>query len=312
MSALSKGLSKLAPEHRASLEWFQVRRGQEIRHPGWVDGISLLNAQTGIQKPANWQHALSVKQTLGGTYADVPPEMRADGSWLYKYAMQAANKFGSERSANNALIRCAADRVPVAVVIQTKLGPARYEVLGLGQVTGWGEGFFYLEGYNNSGEIGAQNSFSESPSGYQAITPGDWRKKIMAEIAVRQGSKKFRDAALSDYGHRCALTGCIEPKVLEAAHIVPYMGEDSNKRDNALLLRADLHILFDCEAIWIDPDTLTVKVAKPLKGSDYAELEGMKINLPDGIDTESFRRRLSERDAFLAAKLAKKSDAAKT
>ena len=85
------------------------------------------------------------------------------------------------------------------------------------------------------------------------------------------------------------------------------MGPDSNKPDNALLVRADLHILFDREVIWIDPETLIVKITTPLKGPDYAELDGMKLLLPARIDVESFKRRLSERDSFLAAKRARKS-----
>lgn len=311
VSALSKSLSRLPADHRASLDWFHERRGQRVSIPKRLNGTALLNAQTGIQKPKELRHALTVKETLARNYLNFL-ERRSDGSWLYVYAQQKADAFGSERSTNNSVARCAADDVPVAVVIQTRAkGPALYEVLGLARVVGWSDEFFRFEGYNDSGEIGTQGSFSESPSEYQSITPGDWRKKIMAEIAVRQGGKQFRESALLDYGHRCALTGCIEPKVLEAAHVVPYMGEDSNKRDNALLLRADLHILFDREAIWIDPDTLTLKIAKPLKGSDYAGLDGMKVTLPEAIDTESFRRRLSERDTFLAAKLAKKSDTAK-
>lgn len=279
----------------------------QVSIPKRLNGTALLNAQTGIQKPKGLRYALTVKETLARNYLN-SLERRTDGSWIYVYAQQKADAVGSERPTNNSVARCAADDVPVAVVIQTRAkGPALYEVLGLARVIGWDDEFFRFEGYNESGEVSIPSSFSETPSEYQAITPGDWRKKIMAEIAVRQGGKKFRDSALLDYGHRCAVTGCVEPSVLEAAHVVPYMGEDSNKRDNALLLRADLHILFDREAIWIDPVTLTLRIAKPLKGSDYAGLDGMKITLPDGIETQSFRRRLRERDTFLATKLAKKS-----
>ncbi|WP_200883691.1 HNH endonuclease [Archangium violaceum] len=47
------------------------------------------------------------------------------------------------------------------------------------------------------------------------------------------------------YGGRCALTDCEEPRVLEAAHIFPYHGPQTNHVTNGLLLRADLHVLFD-------------------------------------------------------------------
>lgn len=308
MSALSKSLSKLAPAHRGALEWFQERRGLEIPTPTSFNGISLVNPQTGIQKPANWQHALSVKQTLAGDYPDAPAERRSDGSWLYDYAKQRADAFGSQRTTNNSLIRCAADDVPVAVIIQTRRkNPARYEVLGLARVVGWSGDFFRLEGYNDAGEVSTEGAATLPESNFQPITPGDWRKKIIAEIAVRQGGKAFRAGALSDYGGRCLLSDCEEPSVLEAAHIVPYRGAQTDGRDNALLLRSDLHTLFDREAIWIDPHTLTVRITKPLKGAEYRYLDGYQISLPSAVDAAIFGKRLSERDAFLAAKQTEKA-----
>ena len=56
---------------------------------------------------------------------------------------------------------------------------------------------------------------------------------------------KFRDALIGAYAGRCAITGCSVLDILEAAHITPYLGPDTNHVTNGLLLRADLHTLFD-------------------------------------------------------------------
>src|SRR5262245_9271658 len=68
----------------------------------------------------------------------------------------------------------------------------------------------------------------------------------------------------------CAITGCSVRDVLEAAHIHPYRGRERNKVANGLLLRADLHTLFDCGLIAIDAATMTVIVTPSLQNSEYA------------------------------------------
>ncbi|WP_336979879.1 HNH endonuclease signature motif containing protein [Altererythrobacter fulvus] len=56
------------------------------------------------------------------------------------------------------------------------------------------------------------------------------------------------------YEGRCAISGCDVREVLEAAHIMPYLGEETNDVRNGLLLRADLHTLFDLGLLKIGPD----------------------------------------------------------
>lgn len=105
----------------------------------------------------------------------------------------------------------------------------------------------------------------------------DARQKILRSIAQRRGQRAFRDSLINAYGGRCAITGCDVLDVLEAAHIFPYLGPDTNKVDNGLLLRADLHTLFDCSLIGIDPTTLTVVVSEKLRASEYGALHGRAL-----------------------------------
>ncbi len=56
------------------------------------------------------------------------------------------------------------------------------------------------------------------------------------------------------------MTGCKTLAVLEAAHIKPYRGDDDNHPENGLLLRADIHTLFDLDLLGIEPDGLRVEL----------------------------------------------------
>jgi hypothetical protein len=107
----------------------------------------------------------------------------------------------------------------------------------------------------------------------------DGRQKIAALIKRRQGQSAFRHALLSAYDRRCAVTGCdIEP-LLEAAHIHPYRGPDTNSVQNGLLLRADVHTLFDLGLITVSPADEIV-VAPALAETDYAAFAGRPLRLP--------------------------------
>jgi putative restriction endonuclease len=115
-------------------------------------------------------------------------------------------------------------------------------------------------------------------------TVNDARAKIMQTITARRGQKDFRDKLLTVYGGRCAITGCGIVDVLEAAHITPYLGPDTNHITNGLLLRADLHTLLDCGLLAIDPAKRTVILAKPLlDAADYKELAGRQLRDPEPI-----------------------------
>lgn len=64
-------------------------------------------------------------------------------------------------------------------------------------------------------------------------------------VKHRLGQGAFRVGVVDAYGGRCAVTGEKTLPVLEAAHIKPYAEEGPHEIDNGILLRSDLHILFD-------------------------------------------------------------------
>jgi predicted restriction endonuclease len=85
---------------------------------------------------------------------------------------------------------------------------------------------------------------------------------------------------ISAYGGRCAVTGCDAEAALEAAHIMPYLGPKTNHVSNGLLLRADVHTLFDLDLIGIDPESLTIALSESLRGTYYDDFQGRSLTLP--------------------------------
>ena len=107
----------------------------------------------------------------------------------------------------------------------------------------------------------------------------DARRKILATITQRQGQGPFRSDLLVAYRGSCAVTGTTAIEALEAAHIKPYAGPQTNKVNNGLLLRADIHTLFDLGLLTI-ADDLSVIVSNKLADPVYQALHGKRITLP--------------------------------
>jgi HNH endonuclease len=108
----------------------------------------------------------------------------------------------------------------------------------------------------------------------------DARKRVYAQILRRRGQQQFRAHLMHAYSGRCAITGCEAPDALEAAHLRPYRGPASNTVTNGLLLRADIHTLFDLKLLAIDPTTHQVVVSQRLIGTEYGVLSGAPLSQP--------------------------------
>jgi putative restriction endonuclease len=104
-------------------------------------------------------------------------------------------------------------------------------------------------------------------------------------ILPRLGQGLFRVVVTDAYSRRCAITGERTLPVLEAAHIKPYSLVQRHEVSNGLLLRSDLHRLFDEGYLTIDPQDRRVAVSKRIKeefenGREYYKLEGQRITEP--------------------------------
>jgi hypothetical protein len=117
----------------------------------------------------------------------------------------------------------------------------------------------------------------ESSSEY--LGPPDERQLVA--IRVRRGQRDFRERLLSAWGSKCVVTGCRIVDLLEAAHIVPHAEVADYRTSNGLLLRADVHTLFDLRLLSID-EYMRVHLTDDLLASEYRLLSGKRIDrLPD-------------------------------
>ena len=110
----------------------------------------------------------------------------------------------------------------------------------------------------------------------------DERAKVLRAIRIRRGQQPFRQDLMARFDGKCVISGCTVPGVLEAAHIRPYSGPRDNHPSNGLLLRADLHTLFDLYRIAIKPSTLSVVVHPDLENSEYCRFAGQPLLKPEG------------------------------
>ena len=206
---------------------------------------------------------------------------------------------------NLGLIECIKDSVPVGVFRQVVKSPApRYRILGLALGVGWEAGYFHLEGFSEDGlayERGAQaeihelvawheKAVSDVEDNYESSEGG--RERTIASVVRRRGPPGFRRVLIEAYGGRCAISGCDAEAALEACHIRPDMGPETNTLSNGLLLRADLHTLFDLGLLAIDTASMTVIVARELKGTTYSEFAGNAIGTPDTVPGRSITEAL--------------------
>lgn len=115
-------------------------------------------------------------------------------------------------------------------------------------------------------------------------------------VKPRLGQGLFSLAVRDAYHGACAVTGEHSGPVLEAAHIVPYGRGGEHQVDNGLLLRSDLHRLYDRGYVTVTPD-YEFRVGKRLReefnnGRSYYGLDGSRIAVPDNVLWRPDRERL--------------------
>ena len=113
-------------------------------------------------------------------------------------------------------------------------------------------------------------------------TPARYGSPIL--VTPRLGQGTFRIAVTEAYQRGCAVTEEHSLPVLEAAHIKPYHLDGPHEVSNGLLLRADLHRLFDQGYVTVTPD-LRLEVGRRLReefanGRTYYPLHGHSLRCP--------------------------------
>ena len=142
-------------------------------------------------------------------------------------------------------------------------------------------------------EINSGHSVIEALLRYQLLAPSsDPRTQVLSEVTQgsptltvpRIGQQAFKAVIAETYNHRCAVTGDKVRPVLEAAHILPVASGGIHRVDNGLLLRSDVHTLFDRGYLGVDLQH-RLRVSPALReqfgnGDWFYQRAGTKIDVP--------------------------------
>jgi putative restriction endonuclease len=297
--ALESILDRLSADHRSALQWLAARRGRVGPRP-WSRQLASeadapapkLTAERGIHVPSGWDVALSVALTKASKYQDGDLEPQPDGTWLLVLrAHEGADGRGLDSRWNRGLYNAWMRRVPVAVFMPMRA--ADYRWLGLALVEDYDD---YTRTFLLHGPI----EMGQSPADWGTVDPLDsgdsypaWfaaedappmetdsRRRVAGDRVVREKQGAFHDALVSAYGGRCAVTRYDALAALDAAHILPFRGGTSDTARNGILLRADIHRLFDRYLVAVDAAAMRLVVHSSLEPTKYADLDGRELHVP--------------------------------
>jgi putative restriction endonuclease len=152
----------------------------------------------------------------------------------------------------------------------------------------WSPNIVSLKRYDTSGEEGAAlwNAVHErlARSAVSAPIADAERYGAPSLIRPRLGQATFRVVVTDAYGRRCSVTRERTLPALEAAHIRPYADGGSHEPQNGILLRRDIHALFDAGYVTVTPES-TFEVSRRIReefenGRHYYALHGQALELP--------------------------------
>jgi putative restriction endonuclease len=273
--------------------------------PGFeFDGerIPLINPQRGIFKPKQMRHLLSIKTVFPKPGAKVwyDDQRRVhrqiyEGDETVDYAFMGDNP----ESADNRWLREAMEnRVPIIYFLG--VSPGRYKAIAPVFIVGW-----------DAKGLSARVVFGQAEDDlYKIPSDAAERRYALREVKQRLHQASFREAVITAYNGRCALSGLPESLLLDAAHII----EDKNEVygqpivPNGIPLSKIHHAAFDAHLIGIDPN-FRIHVAERLlvqrDGEMLETLKGLhqgKLHLPLRPQDHPDRDRLAMRyEEFKAA-----------
>ncbi|HAL31177.1 MAG TPA: hypothetical protein DCP20_10790 [Coriobacteriia bacterium] len=304
-SVLDEVFRRIGPVHASALRWLAVREGRVAKRP-WSKNLLTepdvpdvkLTARRGIHVPAGWDVALSVALTQSSQYRDGDLELQDDGTWILLLRAHAgADGIGLESPWNRGLYECLRQRIPVALFMPVKSSDYRW--LGLAFVDDYDDitRTFLLHGPVNAaspsetwGTVVDLQPNTHAPSWLlddsDPITWQDERISRPGVGVVRESQGRFRQLLLDAYADTCAITQYDARPALDGAHILPFMGRSSDTARNGLLLRSDVHRLFDRFLLSVDTAEMTCVVSTKLQHTRYSELDGVPLTLPQN---ERFR-----------------------
>lgn len=144
----------------------------------------------------------------------------------------------------------------------------------------WGRSVIHLTPGADSGEakwIGSRDISNDGTVMWKRIFSGLLKEKKRETTSRFQRTQAAFRSALLTYGARCALTNEDTLDALEAAHIIPSKCGGAEVVQNGLLLRADLHRLYDAGKFSLDPSGQVVDIKEDLSPAYRSILNGVRI-----------------------------------
>ena len=304
--SLERAETIVPEEYLPAFRWFQENEGIVGPRP-WQsdrpDDVPIkMVAQSGIMKPAGYEYAISVTSTGYRHYDDQPVYDQGDRTWIFSYSEHRNTHGGVEQNRyNGALLACLNDGIPVGVFI--KESGSNYTCLGLAFVEEYDavNGIFTMHGPVNASQtkdfwsLIPESQFDEESyrlaKDLDLVTDQDERIYKTIQQVNRRRQDTFRANLLDAYRGACAVTAYSVDTALQAAHISSYRGPSSQLTSNGLLLRADIHLLYDAHRISVCPDDMSVRLSEEIRRTPYGELNRRIIRLPsDSADMPSQNR----------------------
>lgn len=255
--------------------------------------IPLINPRRGIYKPTQMRYLLSIKTVFPRPgarvwYDDQRQVHRQiyEGDEAVDYAFMGQNADAAE---NRWLREAMQNGVPIIYFLGTS--PGLYKALIPSFVIGWDAASLTARiAFSGEDELSVPESAAE-------------RRYALRQVQQRLHQATFREAVITAYHGRCALSGLHEPVLLDAAHII----EDKHERlgqpvvQNGIPLAKTHHAAFDAYLIGIDADFKIHVSDRILRQKDGPTLEALKrldqnrMLLPSrGVDRPD-RDRLAQR-----------------
>lgn len=293
-----------AVDHIRRISTASVVTSEDLRAGFFVDGarVPLINPQRGIFKPSSMQHLLSVRTVFPKTGAKVwyddqraVHDQIARGEELVDYAFMGTNPDAAD---NRWLREASVDQIPILYFLG--IAPQRYTLIWPTYIADW-----------SASDLRVKLAFGTPASAKKewAIPEAPERRYGLRLVRQRLHQATFREAILAAYGNRCAITGLPEPRLLDAAHIMPDGNEDLGQPvvQNGLSLSKIHHAAFDANLIGIDPDyrihvsdTLLSMNDGPMFEHGLKAMNGQLIKFPQRERDLPDRDRLAERFAQFA------------
>jgi putative restriction endonuclease len=259
--------------------------------------IPLINPQRGIFKPRQMAHLLSIKTVFPRRGARVWYDDQREahrqiyaGDDVVDYQFMGTDPNSPD---NRWLLDAMQEQIPVIYFLGTS--PGRYQRIIPTFIVGWHPERLRVDlAFGMIVGASAQAMLPASPE----------RRYALREIKARLHQASFRDAVLSAYAGRCAISHLPEPRLLDAAHIVVDSDEQLGQPivSNGLPLTKIHHAAFDAHLIGIDPDYRIHVSDRLLEIHDGPFLElglkgivGQLIQLPRRSEDRPDRDRLARR-----------------